>query len=250
MRHIVIPARFASTRFPGKPLELLHGKPMILHVADRALTAVKSGVADDMCIATDDERIAKICQTHGHAVVMTASSHTSGTDRLAEVVQVNQWSENDMVINIQGDEPLIPVELVAQVAQLLQNKTNCDMATLCEPMTESEMINNTSVVKVVCSNNQEALYFSRAVIPHVRDQQNLNNRTCLRHLGLYAYRVKLLKDFVSWDVGTLEQLESLEQLRVLENGRRIAIEQAVVALPAGVDTPEDLKRLNSMSPIS
>lgn len=251
-RHIVIPARYASSRLPAKPLLAIHGKPMVLHVADKAKRAVEAGVADDFCIATDDERIATVCAAAGCDVVMTAVEHPSGTDRLAEVVQKKGWADDEMVVNIQGDEPLIPIELVTQVADLLSDKPDCVMATLAEPISDHEAFYNPSVVKVVTSQRRDALYFSRAPIAcdRVAALQNQPNSAsldiALRHLGLYAYRVKLLKDFVTWEMGKLEQLECLEQLRVLENGGRIAIDIASQSLPAGVDTQADLDRLNAL----
>lgn len=246
MRHIVIPARYASTRFEGKPLALLHNSPMILHVAHKAQQAVAAGVAADMCIATDDKRIAQVCTAAGYDVVMTANNHPSGTDRLAEVAQKKGWADDDVVINIQGDEPLIPIKLVSQVADLLESKPQCVMATLAEPLLDASQLSKPSVVKVVMTAHQEALYFSRASIPRKRDADSPAKLVAYRHLGLYAYRVKLLHDFVTWQMGVLESLESLEQLRVLENGERIAIDVAHASLPAGVDTPEDLAALNKL----
>lgn len=255
--HIVIPARFASSRLPGKPLLHIHGKPMILWVAEKAS---KATFADDMCIATDDKRIADICSQAGYDVVMTSPDHVSGTDRLSEVVAKKGWADDDVVINMQGDEPLVPASLLEQTKDLLLADAGAVMATLCEPiMTHDEFI-RPSVVKVVTTTNKRALYFSRAPIPCDRDHamalhkhENITETqlatpaNAYRHLGLYAYRVKLLKQFVTWQQGTLEKLESLEQLRIMENGHAIAIDVAQVNLPAGVDTQEDLDRLNSMA---
>jgi len=248
MKHIVIPARFASSRLPAKPLLLIHGRPMILRVVDQAK---KVEGFDDLCVATDDERIAEICRAEGVDVVLTSPDHPSGTDRLSEVARLKGWAEDDIVVNVQGDEPLLPAKLVKQVSQLLVDNPNCSMSTLCEPISALDEFQRDSIVKVVMSKHNEALYFSRATIPYDRDgakqkQQSMHS-SAYRHLGLYAYRVKLLQEYVTWDQGVLEKLESLEQLRVLENGHRIAIAIAEANLPPGVDTQEDLDRLNSMS---
>ena len=251
--HIVIPARFKSTRLPGKPLLQIHGKPMILWVAEKAKAA---DFADDLCIATDDERIAKVCTEAGFDVVMTSSNHASGTDRLAEVAAIKGWASNDIVVNMQGDEPLVPPLLLEQVQALLVADEDSVMATLCEPIEDYETFVRPSVVKVVsqqANNRQRALYFSRAPIPCDRDVALANElqtsapKNAYRHLGLYAYRVSLLEQFVHWPQTPLEIMESLEQLRVLENAEHIAIAVAACQLPAGVDTQEDLDRLNAMS---
>ncbi len=247
MRHIVIPSRYASTRLPGKPLLDLCGKPMVLRVVDQARKV--QGI-DSLCVATDDERIAQVCRDAGVAVVMTSADHPSGTDRLAEVARTQGWAADDLVVNIQGDEPLLPPVLVEQVADLLDVHPQCAMATLCEPIMHLDEFMRSSVVKVVRSQTGEALYFSRASVPFDRDgfKDGITHvpETARRHLGLYAYRVALLQDYVTWPMGILEQIESLEQLRVLEQGRRIAIADARVSLPAGVDTPEDLLRLRAL----
>lgn len=247
MKHIVIPARFASSRLPGKPLLEIHGRAMILRVVDQAR---KVQGFDDLCVATDDQRIVDLCRAEGVDVVITSPNHPSGTDRLSEVARIKGWAEDDIIVNVQGDEPLLPAELVLQVAKLLEEKPHCSMSTLCEPIHQLEEFQRDSIVKVVMSKFNEALYFSRSPIPYDRDavkqvEQKLHQHA-YRHLGLYAYRVKLLQEYVTWDVGTLEQLESLEQLRVLENGHRIAIDVAQVNLPPGVDTQADLDRLNAM----
>ncbi|CAB1213239.1 3-deoxy-manno-octulosonate cytidylyltransferase [Acinetobacter bouvetii] len=247
MKHIVIPARFASSRLPGKPLLEIHGRAMILRVVDQAK---KVAGFDDLCVATDDERIAEICRAEGIDVVLTSADHPSGTDRLSEVARIKGWASEDIIVNVQGDEPLLPAQLVKQVAQLLEDKPDCSMSTLCEPIHHLEEFQRDSIVKVVMSKYNQALYFSRATIPYDRDGakqavQQLHSQA-YRHLGLYAYRVNLLQEYVSWDMGVLEKLESLEQLRVLENGHRIAIAVAEANLPPGVDTQADLDRLNAM----
>lgn len=250
MKHIVIPARFASSRLPGKPLLEIHGRAMILRVVDQAK---KVQGFDDVCVATDDARIAQVCQAEGIDVVMTSPNHPSGTDRLSEVARIKGWDSQDIIVNVQGDEPLLPARLVQQVADLLQAKPECSMSTLCEPIHELDEFQRDSIVKVVMSKQQQALYFSRATIPYDRDGAKLAQAklhdSAYRHLGLYAYRVQLLQEYVTWEMGVLEQLESLEQLRVLENGHRIAINVAEANLPPGVDTPADLARLNAM-PVS
>lgn len=247
MKHIVIPARFASSRLPGKPLLEIHGRAMILRVVDQAK---KVQGFDDVCVATDDARIAQVCQAEGIDVVMTSPNHPSGTDRLSEVARIKGWDSQDIIVNVQGDEPLLPARLVQQVADLLQAKPECSMSTLCEPIHELDEFQRDSIVKVVMSKQQQALYFSRATIPYDRDGAKLAQAklhdSAYRHLGLYAYRVQLLQEYVTWEMGVLEQLESLEQLRVLENGHRIAISVAEANLPPGVDTPADLARLNAM----
>ena len=244
--HIIIPARYKSTRLPAKPLLDLHGKPMILWTAQKALQAT---FADSVCVATDDERIFAVCEQAGVPVVMTGE-HASGTDRLGEVARILGLADDDIVINMQGDEPLVPPMLLEQTKNLLLTNDDCVMATLCEIIDNYEDFYKNSVVKVVKAGNQ-ALYFSRSPMPYDRDAHltgELGNapKNAYRHLGLYAYRVKLLKEFGTWEQGVLERLESLEQLRILENGQKIAIDVAKVALPLGVDTEEDLDRLNAM----
>lgn len=247
MKHIVIPARFSSSRLPGKPLLKIHQREMILRVVDQAR---KVEGFDSLCVATDDERIAEICRAEGVDVVITDPNHPSGTDRLSEVARQKGWASSDIVVNVQGDEPLLPAQLVQQVADLLVQKPHCSMSTLCESIHEMEEFQRDSIVKVVMTKFNEALYFSRATIPYDRDgakeAQPQLHQLAYRHLGLYAYRVQLLQEYVTWDMGQLEKLESLEQLRVLENGHRIAIDVAQVNLPPGVDTQADLDRLNAM----
>ena len=247
MKHIVIPARFSSSRLPGKPLLEIHGRAMILRVVDQAK---KVQGFDDLCVATDDERIADLCRVENIDVVLTSKDHPSGTDRLSEVARIKGWAEDDIIVNVQGDEPLLPAKLVKQVAALLEAHPESSMSTLCEPIHHMDEFKRDSIVKVVMSNKNQALYFSRATIPYDRDgakqAEAQLHKQAYRHLGLYAYRVKLLQEYVTWDMGVLEALESLEQLRVLENGHRIAIAIAEANLPPGVDTQADLDRLNAM----
>lgn len=261
-KHIVIPARLKSSRLPSKPLLAIHGKAMILWVIDRAVAVKQAGIADNIFVATDDNQIANICEEYCQKnnlhdivkVVMTRDDHASGTDRLAEVAQLQGFADDDMVINMQGDEPLVPKTLIAQVSQLLADKPNCVMATLAEPIATYEEFYRPSVVKVVKDSQNHALYFSRSPIPCNRGvamaitPPNLSEKpkNALRHLGLYAYKVALLKQFSQWQQGELEQLESLEQLRIMEQGYKIAIDIACENLPIGVDTQDDLDRLNAM----
>lgn len=188
--------------------------------------------------------------SEGVDVVLTSADHPSGTDRLSEVARIKGWDENDIIVNVQGDEPLLPAQLVQQVAQLLEDQPECSMSTLCEPIQQLDEFTRDSIVKVVMSKHNQALYFSRATIPYDRDGAKAAEAQlhahAYRHLGLYAYRVALLQEYVTWEMGTLEKLESLEQLRVLENGHRIAIAVAEANLPPGVDTQADLDRLNAM----
>lgn len=246
--HIIIPARLKSTRLPSKPLLTIHGKPMILWTANKAAQTVADGIADDYHVATDDESIFQLCKTHDIPVVMTSPDHASGTDRLAEVVKLLQFHDDDIIINMQGDEPMIPPSLLSQVKELLIHRHDCAMSTLCEVIDNAEDFYKPSVVKVVKSIHNHALYFSRAPIPHDRSRTDTTvaPSNAYRHLGLYAYKVSLLKNFSTWPMGTLEELESLEQLRVLEQGYRIAIDVATISLPLGVDTQSDLDRLNAM----
>jgi 3-deoxy-manno-octulosonate cytidylyltransferase (CMP-KDO synthetase) len=246
---VVIPARYASTRLPAKPLREIAGKPMIQHVYERACESL----AQQVIIATDDVRIEAIAKKFGAQVCMTSVEHTSGTDRLHEVVASLGLADDEIVVNVQGDEPLIPSQVINQVAQNLASMQNASMATLSEPIHSMSDFRNPNVVKVVADSDGRALYFSRAPIPWPRDHfANLNvtelpiNFPAQRHIGIYAYRVGLLHKFVSWQVAPLERLESLEQLRVMWNGHLIHIAEAIVPVPGGVDTEEDLQRVKSL----
>ncbi len=246
--HVVIPARFASTRLPGKMLADINGKPMIEHVYLRALLSD----AKRVLIATDHEEIYQAAKGFGADVVMTSSAHPSGTDRLQEVCLLSGFHQDDIVVNIQGDEPLIPAAVINQVAELLANDKQARVATLCEEIDSVTTFTDPNVVKVVVDNNKRALYFSRAPIPWPRDEfgkgvVNIEFAVPpLRHLGIYAYRVALLNQFVQWPQAELEKIEKLEQLRVLANGESIAIDKACEFVPAGVDTAEDLQRIQAM----
>ena len=243
---VVIPARYASQRLPGKPLLDIAGKPMIQHVYERAC---ESG-ADEVVIATDDARIQAAAQGFADLVCMTASDHSSGTDRIAEVAKMLEWSDDILVVNLQGDEPLMPPGLLAQVAGTLESHADSDMATLAVPISSPAQLFDTNVVKVVADRNGYALYFSRAAIPWKRDLFDMNGEPqdswlegVYRHLGIYAYRAGFLSGYSDLPVSPIERMESLEQLRVLWNGGRIAVDVAVDAPPAGVDTAEDLARV-------
>ena len=246
---VAIPARFASSRLPGKPLLLIGDKPMIQHVAERALMAG----AKQVVIATDDQRIADAICMDGVQVLMTAISHQSGTDRLAECAKQLAWHNDQIIVNLQGDEPFAPAAGIKQIAELLQQYQS-PMATLCTPITNLEQFENPNSVKVVRSSNGLALYFSRAPIPWPRDANSALPHIAQRHIGIYAYRAGFLKTITDMPVSLLERCESLEQLRVLENGYSIAIAETCVHFPAGVDTAEDLELANaswlSMQPSS
>lgn len=247
---VIIPARYASTRLPGKPLQDIAGEPMIRHVCRRA----GESRAGRVVVATDDERIRSACEGFGAEVQMTSSAHSSGTDRLEEVVRRLGLDDDAIVVNVQGDEPLMPPELINQVAENLMFNEEADVATLCERIHDPESLFNPNVVKVVYDCNGSAMYFSRAPIPWAREHfDSPQGRDALlsvgewhRHIGLYAYRVSLLRRFVTWPPAPPETLESLEQLRALWNGARIHVAVACKAPPAGVDTPEDLERIRTL----
>lgn len=243
----IVPARFASTRFPGKPLIDLGGKPMVVCVAEQA---AKSG-ATQVVVATDDERIAQVCRTHRVAVQMTRGDHATGTDRLSEVVAALALSDDAIVVNVQGDEPLIPPSVITQAAQHLAASSGAAIATLVHPIHDISDAMSPNVVKCVLNERGEAMYFSRAPIPYDRDgwRQNMSgiqsNLPIFRHIGLYAYTAKFLKAFPHLSVPAIEQFESLEQLRALAHGYRIAVLVVDEPLPPGIDTPEDYERLKA-----
>lgn len=237
---VVIPARYGSTRLPGKPLIDLCGKPMIQRVAEQALKSDAKRVV----IATDDQRIADALEIADVEVVMTHREHVSGTDRIWEVVENSDLASDDTIVNVQGDEPLIPPAVINQVAELVIRDTIRDVGTLCERIRDTTVAFNPNAVKVVFDTLGRALYFSRAPIPWERDRFGESKpeglvHSCFRHIGIYAYRKQALKQFVNWEVGELEKLESLEQLRFLENGVAIHIEEVQATVPAGVDTVAD-----------
>lgn len=245
---VVIPARYGSSRLPGKPLLEIAGRPMVAHVVERAC---QSG-ADEVLIATDDERIAAAAQGMGVEVVMTSTDHPSGTDRLQEVAQKKGWTDDTIVVNVQGDEPLIPPQVIDQVARNLEAAAGAGIATLAEPLTNVDQLFNPNIVKLVRDVNDHALYFSRAPMPWARDAFAKDKSVLpaidiyFRHLGIYAYRVGFLHDYVSWLPAVIEQVEALEQLRALYNGVKIHVDVAAVDIPQGVDTAEDLERIRAL----
>jgi 3-deoxy-manno-octulosonate cytidylyltransferase (CMP-KDO synthetase) len=251
---VVIPARYASTRLPGKPLLDIGGKPMVQWVVE---AAARSGAAD-VIVATDDSRIAHAVHDPrdvGKGIaIMTQSEHPSGTDRIAEVARIKQWPADLIVVNVQGDEPHIQPDIIDQVARLLITDQRADMATLCTPLVSAEELLNPNIVKVVTANDGAALYFSRAPIPWSRDTASgdlLSQRSfaqSFRHLGIYAYRVRALLLMTQSPPGMLEQVEKLEQLRALQLGMRIVVAQACTVPGTGVDTPADLQLARSIRP--
>lgn len=239
----LIPARLASTRLPRKPLADIGGVPMVVRVARRAL---ESGAAR-VVVAADDSSIVDACDAHGVHAVLTATTHPTGTDRLAQACSLLGLSENEIVVNVQGDEPLIPPSLIARVAELLAGNADCAIATAAHALHDATEFFSPNVVKVVTDRNGHALYFSRAPIPWARDAFAAD-RTRLpadlavwRHVGLYAYRVAFLERFPALEHSPLEAVESLEQLRALWHGERIVVLPLHEPLPAGVDTPADLE---------
>lgn len=241
---VVIPARYASTRLPGKPLIDIAGKPMIQHVYERATESA----AGEVVIATDDERIADCVKGFGAEVCMTSETHCSGTDRIAQVARMMGWSLDDIVVNLQGDEPCMPAELIDQVATDMASHGRADITTLCSPIRQREIMFDPHVVKVVTDMEGYALYFSRAPIPWHRDEFAVEDRPLpddvgfARHIGMYAYRAGFLEQYVLWPPAPIEQAESLEQLRVLWHGGRIHVTEAKVDPGHGVDTEDDLQR--------
>jgi 3-deoxy-manno-octulosonate cytidylyltransferase (CMP-KDO synthetase) len=229
----IIPARYASTRFPGKPLAEIGGKPMVVHVCERA---AQSGAAT-VHVATDDERIERAVRAHGHDVLMTRADHVSGTDRLAEAAMLLGLRDDDIVVNVQGDEPLIAPDLVSQVAKTLHEKPDASVSTACHPIQDQASLANPNIVKVVLDAKGYALYFSRSRIPYPREEHG----PCNRHAGIYAYRAGFLQRYAKLPPSPLEKAEALEQLRVLWHGYRIAVAVSEAEIPPGVDTPEDLE---------
>lgn len=246
MFKVVIPARFASTRLPGKPLADIGGKPMVVRVAERAM---QSG-AEEVWVATDHDGVADVVRGHGLNVCMTSPGHASGTDRIAEVVAQRGWDEQTLVVNVQGDEPLIDPALIGAVAKHLHDHPLASISTACHRIRERDEMLNPNVVKVVLDRENYALYFSRAPIPYARDAFAAGEfpaeMPMYRHIGIYAYRAGFLKTYGSLAPAAIEQFEALEQLRAMWHGYRISV--AVTSLPpaAGVDTAEDLERVRSL----
>lgn len=244
---VIIPARHGSTRFPGKPLADIAGKPMIRHVYERAQ---ESGAAQ-VLIATDDQRIADAARAFGAEVAMTRSEHPSGTDRLAEVVEQRSLHDPEIVINLQGDEPLMQPSLIRQVADALAQRQEADIATLATPIVAREDVFDVNIVKVIRNRDGYAMYFSRAPIPWDRDNFSLQNNSrltagYLRHLGIYGYRVSFLRRYPSLSEVEVERAESLEQLRALWHGARIYVDVANELPGPGVDTPADLEKVEAI----
>lgn len=243
---VLIPARYASSRLPGKALADIGGKPMVVRVAERA----RASGAGAVWIATDDPRIVAAARSHGCDALMTRADHASGTDRLAEAVAALGLADDELVVNVQGDEPLMPPDLIGRLAHALAQRTSASMATACVPITDPEKMLNPNVVKVVCDHAGYALYFSRAPIPYARDAIAAGGATAAlpeglpahHHLGIYAYRAGFLRAYARLAPAPIERFEALEQLRVLWHGHRIAVIVADTELPPGVDTPEDLER--------
>ena len=236
--HVLIPARYASTRFPGKALADIAGKPMVVRVCERAAASGAAGVH----VATDDDRIGDAVKSHGFKVVPTRTDHVSGTDRIAEAVRRLQLADDAIVVNAQGDEPLLEPRLIADVARRLEERPAASMASACHPISDEAEMANPNVVKVVLDAQGQALYFSRARIPYPRTPA----APTYRHAGLYAYRVAFLREYASLPASPLEKAESLEQLRALWHGHRIAMVTSETALPPGVDTREDLEAVLRM----
>lgn len=239
---VAIPARYASTRLPGKPLRLIGGQPMVLQVARRALAAG----AREVWVATDDARIADALDGSGVQVAMTSPEHASGTDRLAECARIAGWEDEAIVVNLQGDEPFAPADGIACVAQTVAD-SGAGIATLATPIDKAEVLLDPNAVKVVRAAGGDALYFSRAPVPwprdaFARDRSVLPEGQWLRHIGIYGYRVAALRAFAAMVPGRLERIEALEQLRALEAGWRIAVALAPSLFPPGVDTEDDLAR--------
>ena len=236
----IIPARRHSTRLPDKPLAVIAGKPMVVHVAERA----RASGAERVIVATDDDEVAAAARAHGHEAMMTSATHASGTDRIAEVASRLTLAENTIVVNVQGDEPLIDPASIARAAAVLASSPECAIATACHAIATREHLFDPNVVKVVVDSRGHALYFSRAPIPWDRDGSTADIRA-LRHIGLYAYRASFLTVFSSLAIAPMEALESLEQLRALWHGYRIAVFETDDAPASGVDTAEDLARVRA-----
>ncbi len=248
MYRVVIPARYGASRLPGKPLIRVAGKPMIQWVYERA----QRSRASEVVIATDDERIAAAAREFGAPVVMTAITHLSGTDRIAEVAHLQRWEDEAIVVNVQGDEPLMPPELIEQAAALLEQHADADIGTLASRIVALKAFLDPNVVKVVTDGNQRALYFSRAPIPWNREgaaagiASQKSYSGARRHIGIYAYRVSALRRLASLPPTTLEQLEKLEQLRALENGFDIRVADSTVLPGPDVNTAEDIALAESL----
>ncbi|MFM7121859.1 MAG: 3-deoxy-manno-octulosonate cytidylyltransferase [Gammaproteobacteria bacterium] len=255
---VVIPARYASTRLPAKPLAEIGGLPMIVRVVRQALAAG----AEEVVVATDDERVAAAVYAAGHVAAMTRADHASGSDRVMEVVTARGWADDALVLNVQGDEPLLPPGVIAALAAAMDAEPDVPVGTLCERLLDPNLLFDPNVVKLVRDARSRALYFSRAPMPYARDAFAAAGVTAgahalrapdrlpdgiewYRHIGMYAYRVHALRRFVGWAPGRLEQIESLEQLRLLEHGVPLLVVDTPLPVPGGVDTPADLARVRA-----
>jgi 3-deoxy-manno-octulosonate cytidylyltransferase (CMP-KDO synthetase) len=245
MFHVVIPARYAASRLPGKPLLPIGDRPLIQWVWQRA----RASGAASVIIATDDARIAESARGFGAECLMTSPQHASGTDRIAEVARAKGFAADDIVVNLQGDEPMMPAPVVKEVAQALSERPHIDIATAVTPVQSLAEFLDPSCVKALRARDGQALYFSRAPVPwprdHVADGRPTRFAGAWRHIGIYAYRVRGLLQFASWPPTPLEEAEKLEQLRALEHGMRIHLVTLSEPPPAGVDTPEDLERVRA-----
>ncbi len=240
---IIIPVRFESSRLPGKPLVDIAGKPMVERVWEKALSSRASRVV----IGTDDHRIYETCKQFGAETYMTSSSHASGTDRISEVTNILDLNEKELVVNLQGDEPLMPARVIDQVATCLEANPDFELSTLCEPISSLDEYHDQNVVKVILDSNGAALYFTRSPIPEGENNPAPEvSDTIFRHLGIYAYRVGFLKEFTSWPAAPIEKLERLEQLRALYNGARIQVVKACEPVPPGIDTESDLLAIRAL----
>lgn len=238
---VIIPARFASTRLPGKPLADIGGKPLIAHVVDRA----RESLADRVIVATDDQRIADALADVECEVCMTRSDHQSGSDRLAEVVEQLSIADDQIIVNVQGDEPAIPPRLINEVADVLRNAPQAVMSTAAHAIKSAEDFVNPNVVKVVIDQTGKALYFSRAPIPHSAGGEG-DHSGAWHHVGIYAYRAEFLKRYTGLNPSALETRESLEQLRVMDNGEQIMVQKIDYDAGVGVDTAEDLEQARKL----
>ena len=233
---VIIPARYASTRLPGKALADIVGKPMVAHVVDRA----RESKASRVIVATDHQEIIDALDGVNCEVCLTSADHQSGSDRLAEVVQTLNIADDEIIVNVQGDEPMIPGRLIDQVASSLINAKDAAMSTAARKITNLDLIDDPNIVKVVFTHSGRAMYFSRACIPFARDERKAD---AWHHIGIYAYRSAFLKRYHSLSPSLIEQTESLEQLRVLDNGEHIMVEQVDYETGIGVDTPADLEKI-------
>lgn len=236
---IVIPARYGSTRLPGKPLRLLAGVPMVVHTARRAL---ETGF--EVVVAHDDVRIGEVLAHYDIPAILTDSAHENGTQRLHEVWQRKGWADDVIVVNVQGDEPLLPKDLIFEVVKALQESKEAMVATLSTPFAFDESPLSPHMVKVVCDLKGHALYFSRSLLPYVREAED--SFLYQRHIGIYAYRGEALKSYINWQASPLECVEKLEQLRFLEYGVKVAVRSVAKAPPAGVDCEEDVARVEQV----